>query len=344
MLSLRERMELDLEARIIGKTLVLSRSLDPLYGDYIELNDLNVLLELIRNQVDDLEPTVEEGKVVDKLMIEEVNTINDDKLVSKFFRYPSHYDEDEKILVEDMDLYLDEGIEGPFCDITCVETRSDGIEWWWHLYGGDGGRRNKAFLHMLCVLDGFLDVLVKSVKLVKFLLYLVSSHGWLGLSTQPTPKELDRWESWFRVHELEKVKALGANGDMSDSRVGVVWMEVVGGIERARVVSRVMGELSLEEMLMKSVRGIFFGGFWVEELALEAIEYDDQGMRYYEGCLQGTLLLRWVEVGSCKEWVQECSCSRDHSPPLGEELEKAIRMTRCLEELELGDEAFFPYP
>nr|GEW29289.1 retrovirus-related Pol polyprotein from transposon TNT 1-94 [Tanacetum cinerariifolium] len=42
MLSLRERMELDLEARLIGETLVLNRSLDPLYGDYIELNDLNV--------------------------------------------------------------------------------------------------------------------------------------------------------------------------------------------------------------------------------------------------------------------------------------------------------------
>ncbi|GKC14575.1 hypothetical protein Tco_1011357 [Tanacetum coccineum] len=157
----------------------------------------------------------------------------------------------------------------------------------------------------------------------------------------------------IKKDKVEIVKALGANGNMSGSRVGVVWMKVGGGIVRARVVSRVvlglvmkvvlmvlrgwglfvrrfwMGELSLEEMLMKSVRGIFFGGFWVEELALEAIE---------------TLLLRWVEVGSCKEWVQECSCSRDHSPPLGEELEKAIRMTRCLEELELGDEAFFPYP
>ncbi|GKE17037.1 hypothetical protein Tco_1424614 [Tanacetum coccineum] len=219
---------------------------------------------------------------------------------------------------------------------------SDGIKWWWHLYGGDGGMRNKAFLHMLCVLDGFLDILVKGVELVKFLLYLVSSHGWLGLSTHLTLREVDRWESWFKVHELEKVKALGANGDMSDSRVGVVWMEVVGGIERARFW---MGELSLEEMSMKLVRGIFFEGFWVEELALEAMEYDDQGMGYEEVCLNSeALLIRWVEVGSCKEWDQECSCSRDHSPPLGEELEKVNRMTQSWKELELGDEAFFPYP
>ncbi|GKA88481.1 hypothetical protein Tco_0810245 [Tanacetum coccineum] len=49
MLSLRERMELDLEARLMGDTLVLNRSLDPLYGDYIELNNLNVPLEIRRD-------------------------------------------------------------------------------------------------------------------------------------------------------------------------------------------------------------------------------------------------------------------------------------------------------
>nr|GEU54115.1 hypothetical protein [Tanacetum cinerariifolium] len=62
MLSLRERMELDLKARLIGDTLVLNRSLDPLYEDYIELNDLNVPLELRRDQVYDLIPTIEEGE------------------------------------------------------------------------------------------------------------------------------------------------------------------------------------------------------------------------------------------------------------------------------------------
>ncbi|GJX83051.1 putative ribonuclease H-like domain-containing protein, partial [Tanacetum coccineum] len=62
MLNLRERMELDLEARLMGETLVINRSLDPLYGNYIELNDLNVPLELRRDQVDDLMPTIEEGE------------------------------------------------------------------------------------------------------------------------------------------------------------------------------------------------------------------------------------------------------------------------------------------
>nr|GEX03840.1 hypothetical protein [Tanacetum cinerariifolium] len=59
---------------------------------------------------------------------------------------------------------------------------------------GDKSRRDKDFLHMLCVLDGFLDVSFKSMKLFKFLVYLVSSHGWFGLSTQPTPRKVDRWD------------------------------------------------------------------------------------------------------------------------------------------------------
>ncbi|GKF07397.1 hypothetical protein Tco_0041621, partial [Tanacetum coccineum] len=91
MLSLRERMELDLEVRLMGDTLVLNRSLDPLYGDYIELNDLNVPLELRRDQIDDLMPTIEEREV-----IKEFKARNDAKMVSKIFGYPSDYDYDKK--------------------------------------------------------------------------------------------------------------------------------------------------------------------------------------------------------------------------------------------------------
>ncbi|GJS35078.1 hypothetical protein Tco_0533460 [Tanacetum coccineum] len=122
MLSLRERMELDLEARLIGETLVLNRSLDPFFEDYIELNDLNVPLELRRDQVDDLMPTIEEGTVV-----EEFRARNDAKMVSKFFGYPSNCYHDKNIridcahnlkfscmidfvVLEDMDAYRDEGI------------------------------------------------------------------------------------------------------------------------------------------------------------------------------------------------------------------------------------------
>ncbi|GJS46891.1 hypothetical protein Tco_0597012 [Tanacetum coccineum] len=50
-LGLRERMDLDLEARIMGEALILNRSLDPEFEDFIELNDLNGPLELRRNQL-----------------------------------------------------------------------------------------------------------------------------------------------------------------------------------------------------------------------------------------------------------------------------------------------------
>ncbi|GKA55949.1 hypothetical protein Tco_0755021 [Tanacetum coccineum] len=120
MLSLREIMELDLEARLIEETLVLNRSLDPFFEDYIELNDLNVPLELRRDQVDDLMPTIVEGEVV-----EEFRARNDARMVKKI-GYPSDCDHDKKIrmdcaynlkfsclidfaVLEDIDGYHDEG-------------------------------------------------------------------------------------------------------------------------------------------------------------------------------------------------------------------------------------------
>nr|GEV75460.1 hypothetical protein [Tanacetum cinerariifolium] len=93
MLSLRERMELDLEARLMGETLVLK--LDHFFEDYIELTDLNAPLKLRRDQVDDLMPTIEEGDVV-----EEFSARNDARMVSKFFGYPSDCDYDNKIRID----------------------------------------------------------------------------------------------------------------------------------------------------------------------------------------------------------------------------------------------------
>ncbi|GJS25612.1 hypothetical protein Tco_0454244 [Tanacetum coccineum] len=90
-------------------------------------------------------------------------------------------------------------------------------------------------------------------------------HGLLGLSTQPTPREVDR----------------------NISRDEVLMMEVGGGIVRARVVSRVVLGLVMKVVLVM-LKGweAFVRGVWVEELALDAIEYDYQGMKYEEGCLQ----------------------------------------------------------
>ncbi|GJW78139.1 retrovirus-related pol polyprotein from transposon TNT 1-94 [Tanacetum coccineum] len=123
MLSLRERMELDLEARLMRETLVLNRSLDPFLEDYIELNDLNKPFELRRNQGDDLMPTIEEGEV-----IEEFRT-RDDELNVGIDDYPSYYDYDKKIhidyfaVLENMDAYRDEGM-GDVIFVTYQMVRS----------------------------------------------------------------------------------------------------------------------------------------------------------------------------------------------------------------------------
>ncbi|GJX07375.1 hypothetical protein Tco_0195307 [Tanacetum coccineum] len=131
-LGLKERMKLNLEARLMGEALILNRSLDPVYGDYIELNDLNEPLELRRNQVDDLGPAIEEGEVIDEPMEDIVKTRNDDNEISNGIdEYPSFCDFDRKIHIDfakNMDAYRDEGMSDiiagkPFCREICVKAR-----------------------------------------------------------------------------------------------------------------------------------------------------------------------------------------------------------------------------
>ncbi|GJX54887.1 mitochondrial proton/calcium exchanger protein-like protein isoform X1 [Tanacetum coccineum] len=124
MLSLRERMELDLESRLMGETLVLNRSLDPISGDYIELNNLNVPIELRRDQVNDLIPTIKEGEV-----IEEFRARNDARMINEIF-YPIMID---FVVLEDLDAYRDEGmgdviVGEPFLrEVGIKERRFDGM-------------------------------------------------------------------------------------------------------------------------------------------------------------------------------------------------------------------------
>ncbi|GJR84965.1 hypothetical protein Tco_0155750 [Tanacetum coccineum] len=142
-LSLRERMKLDLEARLIGEALVINRSQDPSLEDFIELNNLNTLVELRRNQVEGLGPTIGDGEVIDKPMIDIIKTRNNES----FEEYPSFCDFDRKIhidcaynlklscviVVENMDGYRDQDMEDvifgePFCKASCVEARRfDGL-------------------------------------------------------------------------------------------------------------------------------------------------------------------------------------------------------------------------
>ncbi|GJT28460.1 homeodomain-like protein [Tanacetum coccineum] len=94
MLSLRERMDLDLEVKLMGETLVLNRSLDPFLEDYIKLNDLNEPFELRGNQGNDLMPSIEEGEVIEEFRIR-----NED-LVTGIDDYPSYCDDDKKIHID----------------------------------------------------------------------------------------------------------------------------------------------------------------------------------------------------------------------------------------------------
>ncbi|GJU05502.1 hypothetical protein Tco_1121932 [Tanacetum coccineum] len=120
MLGLRERMELDLEASLMGETLVLNRSLDPFFEDYIELNDLNVPLELRRHQVDDLMPTIEEGEVVEDLELGMMLQWKDkleykgNNVVGALINIPIFVGTfsilTDFAVLEDMDAYRDEGM------------------------------------------------------------------------------------------------------------------------------------------------------------------------------------------------------------------------------------------
>ncbi|GJY83468.1 hypothetical protein Tco_0496844 [Tanacetum coccineum] len=88
-LGLRERMKLDLEARLIGETLILNRSKDPKFGDFLELNDLNEPLDLSNHKNVDLDPEIEEGEIIDEQMIDVVKIRHDNVRVKKIDEYPT---------------------------------------------------------------------------------------------------------------------------------------------------------------------------------------------------------------------------------------------------------------
>ncbi|GJZ41871.1 hypothetical protein Tco_0588757 [Tanacetum coccineum] len=113
MVSLRERIELDLKARLLGETLVLNRSLDPFLEDYIKLNDLNEPFELRRNQGDDLMPTIEEGEFHNSIMKDKM-VYKGDNVVGALMNVPifvgTFFVMTDFTVLEDMDGYRDEGM------------------------------------------------------------------------------------------------------------------------------------------------------------------------------------------------------------------------------------------
>ncbi|GJT52496.1 uncharacterized mitochondrial protein-like protein [Tanacetum coccineum] len=83
---------------LIGEALILNRSLDPEFRDFLKLNDLNEPLELRRNHgIEDLDPTIEEGEVIDEPMVDIVKTRHDDEIFENIDEYPSFCDQDKKI-------------------------------------------------------------------------------------------------------------------------------------------------------------------------------------------------------------------------------------------------------
>ncbi|GKD67003.1 hypothetical protein Tco_1309111 [Tanacetum coccineum] len=113
-------MELDLEARLMGKTLIINRSQDPDFGDFLKLNDLNEPLELKQNQVEDLGPTIEEGEVTNAPIEEIVKTRNDnDEITNGIEDYPSFCDHDRKIhvIVKDKLEYKGKNVVGAFMNV-----------------------------------------------------------------------------------------------------------------------------------------------------------------------------------------------------------------------------------
>ncbi|GJW63632.1 hypothetical protein Tco_0115516 [Tanacetum coccineum] len=123
-LSLGERMKLDLKARLMGEALMINRSQDPSFEDFIELNYLNTLVELRRNQVEYLGPTIGEGE--DKVEYKGKNVVGAFMNVPIFvrnFSVVTHF-----ALIENMDGYRDQDIGDiifvePFFKASYVEAR-----------------------------------------------------------------------------------------------------------------------------------------------------------------------------------------------------------------------------
>ncbi|GJU31737.1 ribonuclease H-like domain, reverse transcriptase, RNA-dependent DNA polymerase [Tanacetum coccineum] len=91
MFGLKEQTEVELEARLMG---------DPEFGDFLELNDLNEPLELNDHEMEDLDPEIEDGEIIDEQKIDIVKIRYDDEIVKRIDEYPSFCDYDRKIHIK----------------------------------------------------------------------------------------------------------------------------------------------------------------------------------------------------------------------------------------------------
>nr|GFA84058.1 hypothetical protein [Tanacetum cinerariifolium] len=117
-------MENDLDSRLMGEALILDRSRDPNFGNFIELDDLHEPLELRRDQLEDLEPTIEEGEVIDAPIVEMTKARNYDDGIND---YLSFCDYDRKIhingrynlssIMKDKMVYKGKNVVGAFMNV-----------------------------------------------------------------------------------------------------------------------------------------------------------------------------------------------------------------------------------
>ncbi|GKC03288.1 hypothetical protein Tco_0994898, partial [Tanacetum coccineum] len=74
--------------------------------------------------------------------------------------------------------------------------------------------------------------------------------------------------------EIVKVKALGARGVMKGSSLGVVWIMLCGGIEKARVMSRVVVMIVL--LMLRGISEMVLDGFRSEEMVKSVVRGDSE--------------------------------------------------------------------
>ncbi|GJS16902.1 hypothetical protein Tco_0411374 [Tanacetum coccineum] len=185
-LSLRERMELDLEARLMGETLV--------------------------NQGDDLMPTIEEGEVIEEFRIW------DEDLDSEIDDYPSYCDDDKKIhidFLEDMDAYRDNKMGDiifgePFLREVGIKTkRFEGII---TFYNGDNEvtyqmlRSHPKFKQHTNEQCNMIPPLLKDPTLSEFRQWKNGSHAGTLACMRPREGNID--EYWWRIYESGNLEVL----------------------------------------------------------------------------------------------------------------------------------------
>ncbi|GKA57757.1 hypothetical protein Tco_0756945 [Tanacetum coccineum] len=108
------------------------------FGDFLELNDLNEPLELDGHEIEDLDPKIEDGEIIDEPKVDVIKIMHDDEIDE----YPRFCDYDRKLhinffiefaIVENMDAYRDKDmgdiiVGKPISMVACVEAkRFDGF-------------------------------------------------------------------------------------------------------------------------------------------------------------------------------------------------------------------------